>query len=1486
MDLFQFLQDADEEEMWLDEQSQIMMHPVIARDLLSVIELQKKQKAFEQKISTHETFIKEILKRGKTLMKHPNNSGVEARMEILPKKLDDLKNFSSERLERLQEALETQQYYTDANDIESWMKEKYPLVSSDNYGQDALSATNLFDAHKKLNEEIDHFATDIAKLREDADRLKKTELALQPLSGGIEAGVADEFMEEEVYLPVEIEDREVIAREIDHTDTELREIPRVTTLRDYKDSKTELIVKAGTQFDLQDHSDELFWVVKDPKSSREYTLPKNLLKDSGVRREEIHVNKVHTVHEEVAVKRIKKEKRKVKRRKTLKSGISPMQGENVTKSSRFDAENIQLRQQTIESSYKQLQSLSSARFQMLQDFVDLFNFFVQADELLTWIDTKDKWIRSELSNKKDSPDSLRHSLETFLTELVANEPRVTRILKEGEQVSRGSIGSSNKRRITSMMSNIKSKWEALNKLKSEKEKILAGAAGLHAFEADMEGAIDAAKDSVALLEAGIAGSNDPDASGLLKHKMSPDDIQAQINKLTKTIKPLDDRINKLIVLGNSLAQSNPEQAALIRKKVAELQATRDNLQNLLDERLEQLEREKKLCQFKKDCEAQISWADKAHDTMSYKDQPNDLETVSEEIASHQNLKDEIDLRIPVIEDLIDQSEVLAPMAGNDKDFDSCGAKVRKLPLQLENEWNDHDKFLDDCKNAAQFYRDADRVEAQLSAQLALLSSNNLGSSADEVESLTNQLGAQKDKIQLLDDKTKSLENKAAKMARDGNVASSKVNAKLQDVKALRDKALRALNKREKDLEDSLDYQTLLRDVSEMDDWMLERLAIAQDPDFKVMSNLDKKQKMVSNLESELEKRHPDLNSIAERGKVLMNQQHYASPQIKQALLALAKRWKDLKNAVETAGGTIGLSHKQKVLRDDIKHRNGRLADLEDIINAENLGNSLNEANDLLKDNEVVEEEILAASDDSKGRLFREAEGLIEKGHHDPEGVRKMVSDYAESVASLQSQASDKKGKLADSVKFFQWKEDALSQKEWFLERMDDAESTIYGSHLNATSNLLTRNQTLDQELTDREAFVKELLMRAQNMLMANHWAKEQIETLGDEVTTLWNNINAACNNRMQNLESYRDYYQLVMSLEDALEWCDERLSQYNSRRDNVSSHPDKLDERKAANALSNHKTDEIAVSRYCSTLQDLDESCEAFIETEHPMSENIKSKQNDLGDRLEHLTDELKKGGKYFEACQMAAEFQLESTELCDWFVEAAHKAQSADYGKDFESFQKVKSDFNNLKESIELHKTNQLRNCDQLNAKIQRTWPGEEFIWVEEKLDDLSSMANDLETLISDRQDLIDSAGELHKFNFDVVEALGQIQEKQNSIPTEPIKNPTLQGVQKLLRNHESLETGLVVLEAQLHALVEESDRLSQVYPGENEESLKASKSMLVNAWQTLKRDSAKRKQNLLLTLEFQKYKGAAKDLLDWLADQKRVVSAIKGRFFYCEIY
>lgn len=50
------------------------------------------------------------------------------------------KALSEARKVALEASLQAQQYYSDAQEAESWMKEKEPLVSSGDYGKDEDSA--------------------------------------------------------------------------------------------------------------------------------------------------------------------------------------------------------------------------------------------------------------------------------------------------------------------------------------------------------------------------------------------------------------------------------------------------------------------------------------------------------------------------------------------------------------------------------------------------------------------------------------------------------------------------------------------------------------------------------------------------------------------------------------------------------------------------------------------------------------------------------------------------------------------------------------------------------------------------------------------------------------------------------------------------------------------------------------------------------------------------------------------------------------------------------------------------------------------------------------------------------------------------------------------------------------------------------------------------------------------------------------------------
>lgn len=70
------------------------------------------------------------------------------------------------------------------------------------------------------------------------------------------------------------------------------------------------------------------------------------------------------------------------------------------------------------------------------------------------------------------------------------------------------------------------------------------------------------------------------------------------------------------------------------------------------------------------------------------------------------------------------------------------------------------------------------------------------------------------------------------------------------------------------------------------------------------------------------------------------------------------------------------------------------------------------------------------------------------------------------------------------------------------------------------------------------------------------------------------------------------------------------------------------------------------------------------------------------------------------------------------------------------------------------------------------------------------------LETVES-RDEKLAAAGEIHRFNRDVAESLSRIQEKYVAIPEDLGRD--LNAVMGLIRRHESFETDLVALEAQL---------------------------------------------------------------------------------------
>lgn len=76
----------------------------------------------------------------------------------------DLNEKATVRAHKLELSLKAQQYFFDANEVESWLNEKGDVLSSTDYGRDRDSATKWLTKHKGLELELDTYNSIIVEM--------------------------------------------------------------------------------------------------------------------------------------------------------------------------------------------------------------------------------------------------------------------------------------------------------------------------------------------------------------------------------------------------------------------------------------------------------------------------------------------------------------------------------------------------------------------------------------------------------------------------------------------------------------------------------------------------------------------------------------------------------------------------------------------------------------------------------------------------------------------------------------------------------------------------------------------------------------------------------------------------------------------------------------------------------------------------------------------------------------------------------------------------------------------------------------------------------------------------------------------------------------------------------------------------------------------------------------------------------------------------
>lgn len=166
LSLQQFLRDAEDELQWLTEKEGTAGSESLGNSLTDVQTLQKKHQALEAELLSHEPLIQALLQRGDQMIRdnHFASQEIQHKCDRIRTKLMHLRDLCSIRRLRLLDAVESQMFFVEAKEVESWIREKRPMVSSSDYGRDEISVQTHQKKLEVLQRELASFKANVEKV--------------------------------------------------------------------------------------------------------------------------------------------------------------------------------------------------------------------------------------------------------------------------------------------------------------------------------------------------------------------------------------------------------------------------------------------------------------------------------------------------------------------------------------------------------------------------------------------------------------------------------------------------------------------------------------------------------------------------------------------------------------------------------------------------------------------------------------------------------------------------------------------------------------------------------------------------------------------------------------------------------------------------------------------------------------------------------------------------------------------------------------------------------------------------------------------------------------------------------------------------------------------------------------------------------------------------------------------------------------------------
>ncbi|XP_052133456.1 spectrin beta chain [Frankliniella occidentalis] len=1324
------------------------------------------------------------------------------RVQQLENAYAELVKLAVERRSRLEESKRLWQFYWDMADEENWIKEKEHIVSTGDIGHDLTTIHLLLTKHKALESEISSHEPQLVSVM----------------------AVGEELVRQEHFGKKRIEDR----------------------LQDILGQWSHLLDQSALRRRRLEEAVDFHRFFADADDVDHWMLDVlRLVSSEDVGRDEANVQSLLKKHKDVTDEL-----------KNYSTAIEALHQQAGTLGERDrESPEVQERLASIDHRYKELNELAKLRKQRLLDALSLYKLLSESDGVEQWIGEKDRMLQTMVPAKDiEDVEIMKHRYDGFEKEMNANASRVAVVNQLARQLLH--VEHPNSEQIHARQNELNHGWAELREKAEAKREELNSAHGVQTFHIECRETVSWIEDKKRILQS--TDSLEMDLTGVMT-------LQRRLSGMERDLAAIQAKLDALDREAEAISAEHPEEAALIRQRIEQIQTIWEQLTQMLKERDSKLEEAGDLHRFLRDLDHFQAWLTKTQKDVASEDTPASLAEAEKLLSQHQSIREEIDNYTDDYAKMMEYGERLTAEPSTQDDHQYMFLRERLKALrdgweELYQMWENRQQLLSQSLNLQMFNRDAKQAEVLLSQQEHVLSKDETPTNLEQAENLIKRHEAFLTTMEANDDKVNSVVQFASRLNDEGHFDSDKVNRKAQNIDERRNaNRQRALEQMEK-LKDQLQLHQFLQDCEELGQWVQEKNITAQDETYRSAKTVHSKWTRHQAFEAEIASNKNRLDEVQRAGEELKREKPELAEIIDPKTSELGSQFEDLERTTKEKGERLFDANRETLMHQTCDDIDSWMTELEKQIESEDTGTDLASVNILMQKQQMIETQMAVKAKQVTG-LETQAEYLQRTVPEKMDQISEKKRAVEQRFEQIKAPLLERQRQLEKKKEAFQFRRDVEDEKLWIAEKMPQATSTDYGNSLFNVHMLKKKNQSLRNEIDNHEPRIHAVCNNGKKLIGEDHEDTPQFMHLIEDLISKWERLKSAVDERRNQLLQSEKAQQYFFDASEAESWMSEQ-ELYMMVEDRGK------DEISAQNLMKKHEGLEQAVEDYANTIRQLGDTAKQLINEQHPDSDQIAVKQSQVDKLYAGLKDLAgERRAKLDEALQLYM-LNREVDDLEQWIQQREVVAGSHELGQDYDHVTLLWERFKEFARDTEAVGSERVSQVNSIADSLIAASHSDSATIAEWK-DGLLEAWQDLLELIETRTQMLVASRELHKFFHDCKDVLGRIQEKQHAMSDELGRDAG--SVSALQRKHQNFIQDLQTLQSQVSQIQKESEKLQTSYAGDKANEITNREAEVVNAWSNLQNMCDSRKQKLADTGDLFKFFIMVRTLMLWMDDVAR---------------